>query len=426
MAVTGLFGTGSFVADERPKDWRDGISYLYPNGMAPLTAILGMMKSEKTIDAEFYWWTQALSAQRALGSMVTAADGSTGATGSAAAAATVYFKFTTAADRLEFRVGHQVLLRAAGASAYTANYAIDTLGKITAVGATSISVRLYEACSNVALIDNCLIVGNVNAEGASMPTAISYDPTKSYNYAQIFRTPLTISRTARQTTVRTKDKYARMKKEAAEMHSIEMEKAFIYGVKSEGTGSNGLPERTTSGIISMLKALAPSNIDSFKSTSAVAASTTWANGGELWIDTILEQVFRTGDQERIGLCGNGVLMAINTFLKNKSQWKFETTTGKYGMKATIWETVFGTLYLKSHPLFNQDPMERNTLLVIDPSDIRYRSIQDTKFYGMNDSQTTSQGRVDATTEEFLTEAGLELHFPQKFGLFRDFGATHNA
>ena len=94
MAVTGLFGTGSFVADERPKDWRDGISYLYPNGMAPLTAILGMLKSEKTIDPEFYWWTQALSAQRAVGSMVTAADGSTGATGSDAAAATVYSKLS--------------------------------------------------------------------------------------------------------------------------------------------------------------------------------------------------------------------------------------------------------------------------------------------------------------------------------------------
>ncbi len=43
--ITGGTGTNnSFVAGERPLDWRTGILLLYPNGMAPLTALTSQMK----------------------------------------------------------------------------------------------------------------------------------------------------------------------------------------------------------------------------------------------------------------------------------------------------------------------------------------------------------------------------------------------
>ena len=45
------------------KSWRAGIAKLYPNGTAPLTAMLSKMKSEKVDDAEFNWWTKALPLQ---------------------------------------------------------------------------------------------------------------------------------------------------------------------------------------------------------------------------------------------------------------------------------------------------------------------------------------------------------------------------
>ena len=48
----GMRGTGDWVADQRPMNWREQILYLYPNGMAPLTAILSMMSSEKVDDPQ--------------------------------------------------------------------------------------------------------------------------------------------------------------------------------------------------------------------------------------------------------------------------------------------------------------------------------------------------------------------------------------
>ena len=43
----GMRGSGDFtVSGQRPKNWREMILYLYPNGDAPLTAILAKMASD--------------------------------------------------------------------------------------------------------------------------------------------------------------------------------------------------------------------------------------------------------------------------------------------------------------------------------------------------------------------------------------------
>ena len=49
----GMRGTGDWATNQRPENWRETILYLYPNGAAPLTAILSMMGDEKTDDPVF-------------------------------------------------------------------------------------------------------------------------------------------------------------------------------------------------------------------------------------------------------------------------------------------------------------------------------------------------------------------------------------
>ena len=56
-AILGMKGTGDWATDQRPKSWRQQIIYLYPNGSAPLTAMMSKMKSLKVTDPEFNWWT---------------------------------------------------------------------------------------------------------------------------------------------------------------------------------------------------------------------------------------------------------------------------------------------------------------------------------------------------------------------------------
>lgn len=433
MAFLGMRGNGDWVTDQRPKNWREMILRLYPNGDVPLTAILSKMKSERTDDPEFNWWTKGLAAQRAdVTGVYTDAALSSAYTSGGAAGDTLYVKMSLAQVK-EFRPGHQVLLRDAS------DYTVDVNGKVTARslnGSSSyIAVKLLEADDNstshdLSDCDTCLIVGNINAEGATMPSAIAYDPVKYSNYTQIFRTPLSITRTARRTRLRTGDQYREAKREALELHGIEMEKAWIFGIPTEGTGDNGKPERTTGGILHFLRTYASSNVDDFTLNSSYAGKD-WLDdgGGDAWIKAYLEQVFRYGKNEKLALCGSSALLGINNLAEASSHFTMTATTKSYGIDVVEWITPFGKIYLKMHPLFSYETTLRNSILILEPANLVYRYIDDTSFYGEGEAKQaapgTNGGRVDGTEEEYLTEAGLEFHHPSTMMFLNGVGQNNS-
>ena len=323
----------------------------------------------------------------------------------------------------EFRVGHQVLLR------NTANYADDANAKVVAVvknGASSyLTVTLLEADPTTTGIADCnyvLGIGNINAEGAAMPNAIAYDPTKYYNYTQIFRTPLSITRTARMTRLRTGDAYKKAKREALQIHSIEMEKAFIWGYPTEGTGDNGKPERTTGGLIYNINANG-GNVSDF-TTQTDFTDVTWLDSGEEWLDMELEEIFRYGANERLAFAGSGVILQINKLIKEYGNFEFSAKTKSYGIQVTEWHTPFGMINIMRHPLFSYETTNRNSMVVFEPKDLTYRYITDTTFYPDPDKQNTGRGRIDGTDEEYLTECGLEFHHPSKCAWLNGFGSDN--
>lgn len=426
----GMRGTGDWATDERPKAWREAILFLYPNGEAPLTAILSKMGEEKVSDPEFNWWTKTLPAQ---GGAITGVFNdillASAYTSGGVKGTTVFVKVLEAVAE-EFRVGHQVLLRDAS------DYTVDVNGKVTAVSKNGInsciSVKLLEDDDNSSYshdlsdADRILIIGNINAEGDYMPTGISYNPTKYNNYTQILRTPLSITRTARETKYRTGDKYKEMKREALELHGIEMEKAFIFGIPTEGTGENGKPERTTGGLRHFTKTNVPANVSSFMLAAAYDGKKwTDADGGRHWLDTYLEQAFRYGAGEKLALCGSGALLSIQRLVEAGAHMQITPQTVAYGLKIHEWITPFGVMYMKTAPLLSHETSTRNSMIIIEPKNLKYRFITDTTFFGEGEAKQSSMGnnsnRKDGTDEEFLTECGLELHHPDTMMLLEDLG-----
>ena len=421
-AFMGMRGTGDWATDERPKNWRQGILRLYPNGTAPLTAILSKMGQEKVDDPEFNWWTKLLPTQ---GGAVSGIYSDVGMDSALAAAqsdgATVYAKVAEAVA-LEIRPGHQVLLR------YSDDPAMDVNGKVTLVtkngASSSIAVKLLEADdnssvsgNNLSKCDTILVVGNINAEGGSMPDAIAYKPTKLYNYTQILRTSLSQSRTAMLTKLRTEDAYKEAKRETLELHSIELEKTFLFSVPTEGTGSNGKPERTTQGIISMIRENAPANVKNFTLDSTYAGKT-WLEKGEDWLDEYLEVLFRYGSSEKLGFAGSGAILGLNKLVKARGDFTFTPATKAYGIQVVDWTTPFGTISLKTHPLFSYNAVDRYSIILMEPKNLKYRFITDTEFYP---DKSSGSGRIDGKNEEWLTECGLEFHYPDTFGYLSGVG-----
>jgi len=431
----GMRGTGDWVSGQRPMNWREQILYLYPNGSAPLTAILSMMGSEAVDDPQFHWWTQEQSAVGgAVSGVFTLPDLSVAYAGGGVVADVLYVRIaTTLANRI--REGHQILLRD------SADYRVDVVGKVTGVSRGTLfsvlSVKLLEDDDNsidlggTADLQDCdtfKIIGNINPEGGEMPDAIALNPVKVYNLTQIFRTPLSMTRTALKTKLRTPEQRQKAKAEALEMHSWEMELAFLWGIRTENIGDNGKPERTTMGVINFIRQYAAANCDDY-TLNATYAGQTWAAGGETWLKNMLERIFRYGASEKLVLCGSGFLLGLDALANAGAQVNVQPGQKVYGMEITKWLTPFGTVNLKTHPLFSYDATTRNMGVVLEPKELSYRYIDDTTFYGESSQKQHSEGygqrRVDGINEEFLTEAGLEFGLPQKCGVLNGVGLDND-
>jgi hypothetical protein len=415
----GMRGTGDFtVTGQRPESWREMILRLYPNGAAPLTAIMSKLSSEKTSDPIFHWFQKILPKQRATVTGIYTDVLSTAYVNGGVAGDTLYVKMS-AADVAQFVAGHQILLRNASRLSADVNALVTA---VTVNGASSyLTVSLLEIDNNgaagaaaLATADVAYVIGTAHPEGGLAPSSLMYDPSEYSNYTQIFKSALEHTRTAMRTRLRTGDQVAEARREALELHSIEMEKAFIFGVKRATTGGTGVgagkPLRTTGGLKSFLS----SNVFDFQHD--VADVLPWTVGGEDYLDNALEQIFRYGSGEKLCLCGSGCIQGINRLAKAKGQFQLSEKTQSYGIKVLQWVTAFGVLNLKSHPLFTYEATLRNSMLACEPRFLKFRYIDDTMY--KPDVQAPD---LDGELSQYITEGGLELHFEQSHGWFDGIG-----
>ncbi len=132
----------------------------------------------------------------------------------------------------------------------------------------------------------------------------------------------------------------------------------------------------------------------------------------------LEELFRYGSQEKIAFCGSGVLLAMQKLLAALSSTQVALTpqTMAYGFKVQELVTPFGTLLLKSHPLMTMDAATRSEMFCLDTKYVKYRYIDDTKYLPNRQSND-----LDGEKSEYLTEAGLEVHFEKSHGIINGLG-----
>lgn len=416
MATTGLRGSTSFGADaslaRRPENWREMILSLYPNGSAPLTALMALIKSQSTDDPIFHWFEKELPNQNCTVTGVYS-DALTTAWGAAAKAqgADVWIKMS-AADVANFKLGHVITVRAPASGVVASNrFQVYINAAPTVNGASSFVTGKLISSAFTSLASAAYTTGRVSGtahpEGDTSGTSIAYDPNEVSNYTQIFRNSLEHTRTAKKTRLRTGDAVAQAKKEALELHSIGMEMAFFNnGGKYVTTGANGQPLRFTAG----LRGGITTNVWDFRAATSIG-STTWAGSAAdalknyNWLMERLEQVFRFGSSDKIGFCGSGVLLAVQQLVSTvpSSQVSLSPSTLAYGFKVLELVTPFGTLMLKNHPLFTLDAATRQEMTILDTEKLTYRFVDDTKYLPNRQAND-----LDGEKSEYLTECGLEL------------------
>lgn len=404
------------------------ILLLYPNGRAPLTALLTMAGDEPVNDPHFHWWTKNLPQQG--GDVIGVYEDTSKTTahtgGGAVAGDVLYFDVGSGSDGKNlaenFRQDHSALIRKRD------TVKNDTNGRVLSTGQFDdnnwyVEVELNEDEDGTDSIGDSTsdlwiqVVGSAHQEHATIPEAVSYDPEEHSNYTQIFRTPLKISRTARQTRLRTGNKYQEQKREILELHGVEMEQALLWGRKHLDTSGNE-PRRYTRGILTaILDHGLPENQGYFPDDES---GNTWISNGKDWVNRKLERIFRYGDPEKMGLCGSKALQGLNDLAEIEGTMNLEPMETEFGMRLVRWTTPHGDLMLKTHPLMSRDPVVNNDIAVVEPRRLNTRTIQDTIFKEDSERDATNSSR-DGLEEEYLTETGLEYDHLETMGYLSGVG-----
>ncbi len=405
-AIAGLRGTGDWATDERPKNFREFILRRNPNGTAPMFALMARVGKEAVNDPEFSWWDEPndlvrLTVAGALGSGDTLITVDSSDPSESAPA-----NFWGLAKHL---VPGDMLLVEPAVDAATFDHEILVVTSV--VSDTQFLVDRGQAGTSAAAIGDdleLLKIGSVFAEGTGAAQATTRNPIKYHNFTQIFKTTYEITATAEVTKTRTGDPVKNDKLRRTWDHSRDIETAFLFGERNEGTGANGKPIRSTRG----LRRWIPGGTTTILATDWSIANS--AAGGNNLLDAIAP-VFdfdtRAGD-ERIAFCGNGALNRINSAIHKASG--VGATTINWNGGATMWGMHFkrlempqGTIFIKTHPLMNRHGLYKNSMFIIDFSAIRYRHLTGRDTKAMDNIQNDDE---DLRRGQWITEAGLEVSY----------------
>lgn len=367
--VAGLRGTGDWGTDERPKNFREKILFISPNGNAPIFGLTSKAGKYSVNDPEFAWWAEAQNLTRlivngALGSSDTVVTVNgvdpTGTTMSALYGAATNLK-----------PGDILLVEPATDNA---TYNQEFIEVDSVISDTQFVARRGAGGSTPASILNAgglTLIGSAYAEGTAAPRAVSRNPVKFKNLIQIFKDSYELTGTADNTFARTGSAWSNDKKRKMFDHAKAIEMAFLFGRQAEVTGDNGKPKRFMDGIRNFIP---PTNVTVFGAPTT-AASFSDAVAPAFNFDL-------GGGDTRIAFCGNKARTEMGKVIQNTTGIKIElgNIVRVFGIDFQEFILPMGRVLLKSHPLLSQHPLYQKSLFLLDFSVIKY---------------TTQKGRPDA-------------------------------
>lgn len=435
----GLLATNT-LTPYRSMNSRRKIFYQFPTGAAPLMGLLSMLPQEDTDKSEFGWWERRFPVLRtttaAAGVVFSNGDGSALTDGGSGVTLTADTEYrAVVVDTSQFKPTHVAEFRILDGQAG----ATSTMrGTVTAIISTTVlKFRPYTTQTGVknTAADNhgktVTIIGTANPEGAKSGSGIIAFPINPTNYTQIFRSAFNITRTALKEGL-LYDKsgpYKNMAWENGLRHMVEMEKAFIFGEKHvvnvvDAETGDSTPETVTGGAIWFLGQWEAANSIYRGGTGAPAVTLNTDDnkriidaGGTLTADqyrTYISRLFRkTNDKayEKLCLCGGTFLEVINKLFEREIVRTVGIVNKERGWEFIVHShtTLRGTVHYKVHPLFDEDPGLQGNALFLDLGNLRYRPLSDSDTVFLKGRQANDR---DSRKDEWITEAGLELRFPE--------------
>lgn len=424
----GMTGTGHYDDIEHlPKNWDQKYVQLYPHGTAKLNAILSSMKDQKATAPELAWWEDEVTPYGGAmtGIYTNTSLGTAYTSGTAAAGTTLYVKCAKATVLL-FRPGLEVMMTQQGDSRN--DVVAKVIDAVENGDDSFLAVRLLQADGagpgDLTDCDYIFVIGDINPQCSFPAVARVKERVKKGNYTQITQDVYSLSRTQDQSTFTSGDKKQQYKAECLRRFNEMREFQYMFGVKSVETNpENGQPEYTTDGIVQFLKSGAPDHIRHyhlFGGTSPYKGQT-WLQKGKPFLDESLEMLFHYTDGsvgKKLMLAGNGAISGLNELVGEHGHFNMSEVTTTFGWRVWRYRSPFGDVDFLTYPLFNLYPGFSNTVMALEPQNLKRWVLQKTKH-----KDVTPPG-LDGQIFQFLAEDGLQVRYAKTMMLLTGVGVNN--
>lgn len=356
-----------------PLDMANEILELEPN-QAPFVQLVYKLKKVKATNPKFQWQeSQSMPWLTTLSASATSAATALGVTAD-------IFRVNDVVRITE--TGEAILVTATAAGAITATRALGG-GAGSAAGAVNAS-----ASTSATSAAELMIVGNSNAEGATLREIKHPSLTTQFNYCEIFRTPFGVTGTEDATDHYGGDERARLRAKFGIEHLRNIERSFWRGARD----IKNTNQRTTGGVIEFLAT---------NKTNASGALT------EGVFKTFLKAGFRYGSDRKVFFCSPLVKLAIDGFATTSPNSAIindpKVGTSTWGVNVTTYNSSQGVVDVVMHRAWNDSAVYGQQGFLIDPAFVEYHYLRDTQL-----KRNVEAPDYDGMKDEYLTECGLKL------------------
>jgi hypothetical protein len=371
------------------RDVGSKLFYLDPSA-APFTLLTERAGNQTATNPKYEWYEKSLRPKVAsLDSGASNVDGDTTST----------TLVTNEANVLQIR---DLVLNAANGEVYLVTAQANTTSYTVTRG-----IGVSEQ-STAADNDDLFVIGSANVEGGDVGIPDEWDETQKYNLTQIFRRPFGATRTRESSEMFFGQTRSRLRAEKAIEAAIDIERAFLFGLRQETSSANSV-YRTTNGFF----AIATSNpLD-------LAGSSLSEPDLEGWLEDIFAHT-SSGDS-RVLFCSPQVITAIDQLAADRIRLVPSDKT--YGIAVKQWLTGHGTLNIIKHRLLEfgaGGDGYGDWAFAVDPKMLKMRTLSG----GSTKLLMNRQGNgVDGWVDEYLTEVGLQLTNPEVHGVLKNVGAA---
>lgn len=380
-----IFNSSQFTTDLAKKSFAGMIVRLMPNGAAPLFGMTSMLESETAVQFEHGFFTKTmLFPEMQLNGAI--ADGTT-------------YVFTVDSTS---NILPNMIMR------------VDTTGENVIVDAvlSATQVRVQRGVGTVAaaaIADDVKLfqVGNAFEESSTRPNALQINPVRITNLTQTFRNTWAVSGSAAAVQVIAGDSVvAENKQDCAAFHAADIEKALLFGQKSQST-RNGQPFRTMDGLISIV-----GNLTYYPSSyAAVNVTTAGATTNFTQLEAALDPVFNQATDpkianERVLFVGGTAKKVLNNIGRLNGTYQLVDGQTQFGLQFSSFKTARGQFRMIEHPLFNSNTSWSKMAVAVDLSTFRVAYLGDRKTQNKEFNTSGNQAQdngIDAIGGTLTTE-----------------------